>query len=160
MPTYNREQSLDERVAELEQQVALLRRTGSRADDLPLFRTNYEGLNWDDDTVFTTTFETTFTPRAASLSLGLMFIGDVVGAVATGGAWQVVLNTAAVVASGTVPATNSYVLADLAIDLSAYVAQSDLRIDIETRRTAGATTAGRFGAGGSIGSGVRYARMI
>lgn len=144
----------------LEDQLAQLRRSGRRADELAMHPTNFRGLNYDDSTVYTTVWETTFTPRSASLNLGLMFIGDVVSAVNTGGDWQVFVNTTDVIASGSVPATFSYVLPDLALDLSPYLAKADLRIDVRTRRTAGATTGGRNGSGGCIGSSIRYARMI
>lgn len=159
MPTYNRELTVEERLAQLEASVAQIGRGGSRPDDLPLFRTNYEGLNWDDSSTITTVFENKFTPRSASLALGLLLIGDVVGTTNTGGAWQVVLNLSDIVASGTIPATNSYVLQDLVIDMSPYIAQTDLRIDVKTQRTTGASTGGRYGGGGCIGSAVRYARM-
>lgn len=161
MPQYYRERSVEERLTVVEEQLARLRRSGRRADELPMNRTNFEGLNYDDTSAaFATVFETTYTPRSATLALGLLLIGDVVGAVNTGGSYQVVINTTDVVASGSVPATFSYVIPSLVLDLSPYLSASDLRVDVQTRRTAGATTGGRYGGGGCIGSTVRYARMI
>lgn len=161
MPQYYREQSVEERLTILEEQLAQLRRSGRRADELPMNRTNFEGLNFDDTSAaFTTVYETTYTPRSASLAIGLLLIGDSVSAVNTGGSWQVIVNTTDVVASGSVPATFSYVTPSLVLDLSPYLSASDLRVDLQTRRTAGATTGGRYGGGGCIGSSIRYARMI
>lgn len=158
MPTYNRERTLDEQVAILTEQVAQLRRTGSVVDDLTLFRTGFENYNYDDASSLSTVFENTFSPRGATLVIGLSIFGDQVGAVNTGGTWDVLVNGSAA-ASGTVPATFTIVDTDVAIDLSPYLGTSSVHVEVRTRRTAGATTGGKYGGGGCIASTIRYARM-
>ena len=48
---------------------------------------------------------------------------------------------------------------EVVVDMSAYLGTTDLHVELRTRRTAGATTGGRYGGGGCIASAVRYARM-
>jgi hypothetical protein len=159
MPTYKRERSLDEQVAVLTAQVAQLRRSGSVVDDVSLFATGFENYNYDDASVaLSTVFENTFTPRGASLVIGLSVFGDQVSAVNTGGTWDVLVN-GVTAAAGTVPATFTIVNSDVVIDLSPYLGTTSVHVEIRTRRTAGATTGGRYGGGGCIASTVRYARM-
>lgn len=158
MPTYNRERSLDEQVAILAEQVAQLRRSGSVVDDLTLFRTGFENFNYDDASSLSTVFENTFSPRGSSLVIGLSIFGDQVSAVNTGGTWDVLVNSVTA-ASGSVPATFTIIDTDVAIDLSPYLGTSSVHVEIRTRRTAGATTGGRYGGGGCIASTIRYARM-
>lgn len=148
-----------ERLAVVEERLAALRRQGAEKDELPLFSTSYHGLVFEDATIFTTVWETVLTPRTASLSLGLVLIGDAVGAVNTGGEWQVLLDTTTA-ASGTVPATFAYQFPALTLDLTPYRAASQLKVQIQVRRTAGAPTGGQFGGGGAIGCSPRYARLI
>lgn len=148
-----------QRLAELEEQVADLRRSGWERDELPFYATSLHGLVYEDGTSFTTLWETILSPRTATLSLGLVFIGDVVGTTNTGGDWQVLLDTT-VVANGTVPASFSYTFPALTLDLTPYRAATQLKVQVQVRRTAGATTGGKYGGGGSIGGAPRYARLL
>lgn len=147
-------------LAELREQVDQLRRAGWERDELPLYPTSQHGLVYEDGTSFGTLWETVLTPRTATLALGLVFLGDVVASVNTGGDWQVLLDGVTVAASGTVPATFSYVLPALTIDLAPYRAATQLKVQVQVRRTAGATTGGKWGGGGSIGGSPRYARLL
>lgn len=149
-----------ERLAVLEDQVAALRRRGWERDEVPFYPTSMRGMPYEDATFFTTVVETIITPRTAVLSLGVVAIGDVVGTTNTGGAWQVVLNGSDVVMSGNVPATFSYQFGAAELDLSPYRTQTSLKVEIQTRRTSGATTGGKFGGGGAIGASARYARLL
>jgi hypothetical protein len=149
-----------QRIAVLEEQVAALRRTGWERDEVPLYPTHFETMPFLDTAAFTSTWECIITPRTATLSLGLVFIGDSVSAVNTGGAWQVLLNSADVVMSGTVAATFSYQFATKVVDLTPYRSLNDLKIQVMCRRTSGATTGGKFGGGGSIAIAPTYARLL
>jgi hypothetical protein len=149
-----------QRLAVVEEQLAALRRAGREVDEVPFYPTSLRTFVYEDNTTFTTLWETVLTPRTASLVMGLVFIGDVVSSTNTGGEWQVVFNDSTVVASGSVPATFSYVLPALSLDLTPYRAASQLKVQIQVRRTAGATTGGRYGGGGSIGGAPRYARLL
>ncbi|MGW1433375.1 hypothetical protein ACWD6K_32745 [Streptomyces sp. NPDC002431] len=160
MPQYTQTPDVLQRLAELEAQVAQLRRTGWERDELPLYPTSMRSMPYEDSTSFTSVWESIFTPRTATLSLGLVFIGDQVGTTNSGGAWQVVLAESAVVMSGTIAASFSYQFAAAVIDLTPYRTAADLKVQIQTRRTSGATTGGKFGGGGSIGMGIRYARLL
>lgn len=160
MPKVARTPDLLQRLAVLEEQVADLRRAGWERDELPFFPTGFNGMAYEDDTVFSTVWETVLSPRTASLALGLVLIGDVVSSTNTGGDWQVVLDVSTIVASGSVPATFSYVFPALTLDLTPYRAATQLKVQIQTRRTAGATTGGKYGGGGSIGCSPRYARLL
>jgi hypothetical protein len=114
-----------------------------------------------DATSFTTVWETVLAPRTATLSVGLVFIGDQAGSplVNTGGAWQVLLNST-VVMSGTVAATFSYQFASQELSLAAYANDAQLQLQIQTRRTSGSSTGGRWGFGGSILIAPRYIRLL
>lgn len=147
-------------LAELREQVADLRRAGWERDELPFYATSQRGLVYEDATSFVTLWETIMSPRTATLALGLVFLGDVVSSTNTGGDWQVVLDGTTVAASGTVPATFSYALPALTLDLTPYRAATQLKVQIQVRRTAGATTGGKYGGGGSIGGAPRYARLL
>jgi hypothetical protein len=149
-----------QRLAVVEEQLAALRRAGREVDEVPFYPTSLRTFVYEDNTTFTTLWETVLTPRTASLVMGLVFIGDVVSSTNTGGEWQVVFNDSTVAASGSVPATFSYVLPALSLDLTPYRAASQLKVQIQVRRTAGATTGGRYGGGGSIGGAPRYARLL
>ncbi|MGY4903324.1 hypothetical protein [Streptomyces sp. 900116325] len=149
-----------ERLAVLEDQVAQLRRTGWERDELPVYPTSLRAMPYEDDTAFITTWETVLSPRTGSLSLGLVFIGDFVGATNTGGAWQVLLNGADVVMSGTIAATFSYQFAAQVIDLTPYRNLTGLKLQIQVRRTSGATTGGKYGTGGAVAIAPRYARLL
>jgi hypothetical protein len=149
-----------QRLARLEDTVAAMQREGWERDELPFYPTSYRTMAYDDSTTFTTQWETILTPRTASLSLGLVLIGDVVGTTNSGGDWQVLLNDSTVAASGSVSATNSFHFPALTIDLTPYRAATQLKVAIQTRRTSGAATGGRFGGGGSIGCAPRYARLL
>ncbi len=160
MPKVAKQKDFLQQLAELAEQVADLKRAGWERDELPFFRTSFNGLAYEDSTSFLTVWETILSPRTATLSLGLVLIGDVVSSTNTGGDWQVVLAGSTVAASGTVPATFSYVFPALSIDLTPYRAVDQLKVQIQTRRTAGATTGGKYGGGGSIGCSPRYARLL
>ncbi|MER6103628.1 hypothetical protein ABT115_15220 [Streptomyces sp. NPDC001832] len=160
MPQYPTTPDFLQRLAELEEQVAQLRRTGWERDELPFYPTSMRTMPYEDATGFTSVWETVLAPRTASLSLGLVFIGDQVGTTKTGGEWQVVLAESAIVMSGTITATFSYQFAAASIDLTPYRARTELKAQIQVRRTVGATTGGKFGAGGAIGMAPRYARIL
>ncbi|MFJ5802671.1 hypothetical protein [Streptomyces decoyicus] len=161
MPQYSKQRNAMERVAILEERLDRLERSGRTTGEVPFFPTNSRTMAYDDTAAaFMTTWETIVTPRTAVLSLGLVLIGDFVSPSYTGGLWQVVLNDTTVVGSGSVPASLTYVLPTLSIDLSPYRTAPDLKVQIQTRRTAGATTGGKFGGGGAIGSAARYARLL
>lgn len=158
MPAYQRDRSVEERLAVLEDTVAALRRAGTVVDDLAMFPSYYLGLVYSDATTLASAWENTFTPRASTLALGMQFFGDQVGATNTGGSWDILLNDVSV-ASGSVPATFTVVTPTVSLDLSPYLGVRDLHIVLRTRRTAGANTGGKFGTGGCIASGLLYARM-
>lgn len=162
MPTIMRSQDLAERVAVLEEQLARLQRASGVVDDVSIWRVGFENYLFDDAAAaLSTVHETTFTPRGAALTLGMSFYGDFVGTapqVNTGGVWDVLLN-GTTAASGTVPATYTIVETAPVLDLSPYLGARDLHVEVRTRRTAGATTGGRYGGGGSIASIIRYARI-
>jgi hypothetical protein len=158
MPAYQRDRTVEERVAILEDQLAALRRTGNLVDDLAMFPSYYLGLVYSDATTLQSAWENTFTPRSSTLTLGAQFFGDQVGTTNTGGSWDIQLNNTTV-ANGSVPATFTVVAPTITLDLSPYLGVRDLRIVLRTRRTAGATTGGKFGTGGCIASGFLFARM-
>lgn len=159
MPKVVKTPNFLQRLSTLEGLVADLRRSGAERDELPFFATSQHGLVYEDATAFITLWETILTPRTATLSLGLVLLGDVVSSTNSGGDWQVLLDTT-VAASGTVPATFSFVLPALTLDLTPYRAQTQLKAQLQVRRTAGATTGGKYGGGGSIGGAPRYARLL
>lgn len=158
MPAYQRDRSVEERLAIVEEQLAALRRTGALVDDLAMFPVYYLGMEYVDTTVFQTAWQNIFTPRSSTLTLGMQLFGDQIGATNTGGEWQIALN-GAVVTNGSVPATYTLVQPVVALDLSPYLGVKDLLIELRTRRTAGATTGGHYGTGGCIASGFLFARM-
>ena len=160
MPKVAKQTNFLQQLAELKEQVADLRRTGWERDELPFFPTSLHGMVYEDSTRFITLWETVLSPRTASLSLGLVLIGDVVTSTNTGGNWQVVLNSTDVAANGTVPPTFSYVFPALTLDLTPYRALTQLKVQVQVQRTAGATTGGKYGGGGSIGCAPRYARLL
>lgn len=139
--------------------MATLRRTGWERDELPLWPTNFTAMAFNDGTSFGTLWEGVMSPRTASLSLGLTLVGDQVSGTNTGGAWQVLLG-GSVVWSGTVLPTYTVQYAATVLDLLPYQQQSELLVEIQTRRTSGATTGGRNGNGGSIGLSPRFARLL
>ena len=160
MPKVQKNVDFLQRLAELEDTVAALQRAGWERDELPFYPTSLHTFVYEDSTSFATLWETILSPRTAQLSLGLVFIGDQVSSVNTGGEWQVVFNDSTVVASGTVPATLAYTLPALTLDLTPYRAASSLKVQIQVRRTSGTNTGGKFGGGGSIGGAPRYARLL
>ncbi|MEU6496454.1 MULTISPECIES: hypothetical protein [unclassified Streptomyces] len=162
MPKVQKTPDFLQRLAVVEEQLAELRRSGWERDELPFFATSLRGLVYEDKTAFTALWETIFTPRSATLALGLVLIGDQAGSPVanTGGDWQVTLNDTDVVASGTVPATFSFVFPALSLDLTPYRALTQVKCQIQVRRTAGATTGGKYGNGGAIGGAPRYARLL
>jgi hypothetical protein len=162
MPQYPKAPDLLRQIADMKLRLAKLEQSGRIPDELALFPTALQGMPYEDSTTFQTTWETILTARTATLQLGLVLIGDVVSSTNTGGDWQVLLNTN-VAASGTVPATFSYVFPALSLDLTPYLATSPatgLKVEVQTRRTAGATTGGKASGGGSIGVAPRYARLL
>ncbi|MFE0329080.1 hypothetical protein ACFW08_20305 [Streptomyces sp. NPDC058960] len=160
MPRVATTPDLLRRIAVMEQQLADLRRAGWERDELPFYPTSLHTMPYEDGSSFAMLWETILSPRTATLSLGLVFIGDQVGTTNSGGDWQVTFNDTTVVASGSVPATFSYVFPALTLDLTPYRASAQLKVQIQVRRTAGATTGGRFGNGGAIGGAPRYARLL
>lgn len=160
MPQHATSPNFLQKLAALERQVAALQRSQAQpADELPFFPTNLQTMPYQSYTSFTTAWETILTPRTSKLSLGLVAIGDQVSAVNTGGEWQVLFDTT-VVMSGTVAATFSYQFAAQVLDLTPYLANTELKVLIQARRTSGASTGGKFGAGGSIGIAPRYAKLL
>lgn len=159
MPRVQKTADFLQRLAVLEEQVAVLTRTGWERDELPFYATSFNGLVYEDDTTFITLWETILSPRTASLAMGLVLIGDSVSSTNTGGEWQVLLDTT-VAASGTVPATFSFQFPVITLDLTPYRAASQLKVQLQVRRTSGATTGGKYGGGGSIGGSPRYARLL
>ncbi|MFD4558960.1 hypothetical protein ACFWP5_32355 [Streptomyces sp. NPDC058469] len=159
MPKVQKTSNFLQRLAEVEERLASLQRTGWERDELPFYPTSLHGLVYEDATSFVTLWETVLSPRTATLSLGLVLLGDVVSATNTGGNWQVLLNTD-VAASGTVPATFSYVFPALTLDLTPYLALTQLKVSVQVQRTAGATTGGKYGGGGAIGCSPRYAQLL
>jgi hypothetical protein len=159
MPKVMKSTNFLQQLAEVKEQLASLQRTGWERDELPFYPTSLHGLVYEDATSFVTLWETILSPRTATLSLGLVFLGDVVSSTNSGGDWQVLLD-ANVGASGTVPATFSYVLPALSLDLTPYLANPQLKVQVQVRRTAGATTGGKYGGGGAIGGSPRYAQLL
>lgn len=159
MPQQPGTASFLERIAVLEEQVAALRRTGWERDEVPFYSTTLRGMAYEDSTTFTTVWESIITPRTATLSMGIVAIGDVVVTTNTGGSWQVLAGSD-VVMSGNVPATYSYQFGTAVISLAPYQTLPELKLQIQTRRTSGATTGGKFGGGGAIGIAARYARLL
>ncbi|MFI1734051.1 hypothetical protein ACH40E_33530 [Streptomyces acidicola] len=159
MPKVAKQTDFLERLAVVEEQLAALRRAGRERDELPFFPTSQHGLAYHDSTDWTTLWETILSPRTATLALGLILLGDTVTGTNTGGEWQLLFDEAPV-ATGTVPATFSYVLPALTLDLTPYRSAAQLKVRIQVRRTSGATTGGMFGGGGSIGASPRYARLL
>lgn len=160
MPKVQKPVNLLEQLADLRERVATLERSGRVRDEVPFYATSLRTFVYEDATAFATLWETILTPRTATLALGLVFIGDVVAGTNTGGEWRVVLDDSQVVDTGPVPATFAYTLPASVIDLTPYRAASQLKVQIQVRRTSGATTGGRYGGGGSIGGGPRYARLL
>lgn len=158
MPAYTHDRTVEERLAILEDQVAALRRTGNLVDDLGMFPVYYLSMAYNDSTDSETTWQNVFTPRSSTLTLGMQLFGDQVGATNTGGSWEILLNGASV-ASGSVPPTFTLVQPVVPLDLSPYLGVKDLLVELRTRRTAGATTGGKYGTGGCIASGFLFARM-
>lgn len=160
MPKVQKATNFLQRLAELEEQLAALQRSGRERDELPFYPTSLHGLVYEDSTSFVTLWESLMTPRTATLALGLVLIGDVVSSTNTGGNWQVLLNSTDVAASGSVPATFSYVFPALTLDLTPYLSLSQLKVQVQVQRTAGASTGGKYGGGGSIGGSPRYAQLL
>lgn len=160
MPKVHKATDFLQRLAELEERVQAMAREGWERDEVPFYPTSLRTFVYDDATSFTTLWETIISPRAATLSLGLVFIGDAVGATNTGGEWRVQFDDSTTVASGNVPPTFTYALPALSLDLTPYRAATSLKIQIQVRRTSGANTGGKFGNGGAIGGAPRYARLI
>lgn len=160
MAQFARTPNVLEEIATLRDRVARLERAGRERDELPFYPTSARTIAYEDATSYAISWETILSPRTATLSLGLVLIGDAVGATNSGGDWQVVFNDSTVVASGSVPATGTWVLPALTLDLTPYLTTQQLKVQIKTRRTAGATTGGKYGTGGCIGSAPRYARLI
>jgi hypothetical protein len=160
MPKVQRTPDFLERLAAVERQLGELRRTGRTASEVPFFSARLTSLVYESNAGWATLWETVITPRAATLLLGLALIGDQVGSVNTGGEWQVLIDDANPVASGSVPPTFAFVYPTATIDLMPYRTATQLKISIQVRRTFGATTGGRTGTGGSIGCSPRYARLL
>jgi hypothetical protein len=96
---------------------------------------------------------------APKLHLDLQFVGDQVtsGGVTTntGGAWRVMVNGAQV-ATGSVPATFSYVSPSVDVDMTPYYAPGNsAQVSVQVQQTSGASTGGRNGGAGSIIGDVR-----
>ena len=161
MPRVRTTPTFLQRLAALEDQVARLQRAGWERDEVPVYPTSLHGIVFEDFTgSFGTLWETIISPRAATLSVGLVFFGDQVSGTNTGGEWRLQLNDSIVAASGNVPATFSFIFATASIDLTPYRADSQLKVQLQVRRTSGATSGGMYGGGGSIGGAFRYARLL
>lgn len=161
MPQQPSTPNLLERLAVLEDEVAQLRRSGWERAEVPFYPTFMTTMPYSDSSVaLATTWETVIAPRTGSLSLGIVAIGDQISAVNSGGVWQVVANSADVVMSGTVTPTFTYQFGAQVIDLTPYRGLVELKLQIQVRRTSGATTGGKFGGGGAIGIAPRYARLL
>ncbi|MFD4572107.1 hypothetical protein ACFWNK_01750 [Streptomyces sp. NPDC058417] len=160
MPKIATTPGLLERIARLEQTVAALQREGRERDELPMYPTSYKGFPYEDSTTFVTLWEAILSPRTARLEMGLVFIGDQVSATNTGGSWQILLDGSTVAASGTVPPTFSYVFPTASVDLTPYRAAQQLKVQLQVRRTSGASSGGKFGGGGSIGGAPTSARLL
>src|SRR5919109_277672 len=143
MPKVVRSQNFLQELAALRAELDDLKRSGWERDELPFYATSLHGLIYEDSTSLVTLYETILTPRTATLSLGLVLIGDSVSSTNTGGNWQVLANS-------TVPATFSYTFPALTIDLTPYRALTSLKIQLQVQRTAGATTGGKYGGGGAL----------
>lgn len=156
MPQYTKQIGLGEQVAALMDRVARLeRRSPTVLDAGSLLPTSFHGLVYEDSTSYVTYFETTVTAPRHAASIGLVFLGDQVGTTNSGGLWQVLLNGSLPAgASGGITANFSFQFAAVVLDLSALSGQ--VHIEVQGRRTAGATTGGRYGTGGTIGIGVRW----
>lgn len=153
MPQQITTRSFPERLAVLEEQVALLRRSGWVRDELPFYPTSATSMPYEGSSTFQTVWETVLSPRTAALSLGLVTIGNQVSGVNTGGQWQVVFNDVTVVMSGTIAPLFSYEFAAASIDLTPYRGQASLKVQLKARRTSGAAT-------GAVAVSPRYARLI
>ena len=160
MPQQITSASFLERLAVLEEQVAALRRTGRERDELPLYPTSLRSMPYEDGGTLVTVWETILVPRTATLSLGLVMIGDQVAGTNSGGEWSVVLDDTTTVMSGTITATFSFQFATGVIDLTPYQGLSQLKVQIKARRTSGATTGGRYGTGGAVAIAPRYAQLL
>lgn len=159
MAQYARTPDLLQQVAQLRERLeALERRAPAVRDEVPFGGTGTRSMAFDDRTVFVTVWEAAFTPRGAKLSLGLIFLGDNTGGINTAGEWQVTVN-GVVAAGGGVPASGASERPEINLDLIPYQGAATLTVVLQTRRTSGATTGGRYGTGGCIGSGIRYARI-
>lgn len=147
------------RLTDVEARLARVERAGNgQPGEVPFYPTHYETLAYADGTTFSTVWESTITPRGSALSMEVITLGDQVGTVNTGGAWQMLLN-GSVTWSGTVLPTFTLALAQKNTDLTPYLG-ADLHIELQVRTTSGATTGGRYGRGGSIGISPVYARLL
>lgn len=160
MPKVQKDKDFLQRLAELEETVAAMQRAGWDRDEVPFYPTSLRGLVYEDVTTFGTLWETIITPRASKLDLGLVFFPDQVGSTNTGGEWRVQLNDSIVVASGSIAPLFSFQFGTASIDLTPYRAATSLKVQVQVRRTSGATTGGRYGSGGTIGAAPRYARLL
>lgn len=162
MGTYPKDRGIGERLAILEGVVEQLRRT-SRTLYQPgaLFATSLHGMVYEDTASpnWVTYFETHIRP-ARQLDIGLVFLGDQVSGTNTGGAWQIkVAGTVISSATGTVTANFSYQFASALIDLTSYPSNQPVLIEVQGQRTSGATTGGKYGTGGTLGIGIRWANF-
>lgn len=160
MPQYPRTPDPLQRIAALEDRLARLERASRVTDEVPFYPATFDTMLFTDATDWAAMWETTITPRGASLVMQLITIGDQVSGTNTGGEWRVQLNGVTTVASGLIAATFTYDRPSVTIDLAPYRGQSSLTIGIHGRRTSGATTGGRFGFGGSVGVSPLYARLL
>ncbi|MFJ8144694.1 hypothetical protein ACIQ6R_06415 [Streptomyces sp. NPDC096048] len=160
MPKVQKPVDFLQRLAELEEKVARLERSTRERDEVPFYPTSFPVLAYEDNEAWTTLWETILTPRTASLALGLIFVGDQVGGVNSGGEWRVMFDDSTQVATGNVPATFTYTFPVLELSLATYRASASLKVQVQVRRTSGATTGGKYGGGGSIGASFRYARLL
>lgn len=159
MPQHATSPNFLQRLANLEQRVALAERsTGGSADEVPFYPTAYETMAYVDNATFSTAWETTITPRGSVLSMRVVTVGDQVSGVNSGGGWQMLLNSVSVW-SGSVTPTFTVGFAQQDFDLTPYLS-SALHIELQVRRTSGATTGGRGGQGGSIGISPVFARLL
>jgi hypothetical protein len=156
MPQYIRPPDLVSQVAQLLERVAQLERRSPRVyDEMPMWPTGPRGVVYADSGAMETQWSGKLRVRAPWLSIGLLLIGDTVGTTLTGGGWQVLVE-GAVDSTGTVPADGTWHYEDVHLDLTSYMG-ADVQVEVQTRRSSGATSGGRYGTGGCIGSSIRYA---
>jgi hypothetical protein len=160
MPAYSEPRGLMARMGALERQVSELRRRRAQPlVDVPFFPVSAQTMPYQSYTGWTTAWEAVVAPRGEALHVGLAMIGDRVSSTDTGGEWQVLVN-GSLQASGFVDPIFSLQYASVVLVLSGLVGLPEVTVSVQTRRTSGAPTGGKHGAGGSIGIAPTWARLM